>query len=170
MVYPTESIDLTKIIDSETWMRVADILTAPALLNDVPFLSPREQTYGLEAFHSVLLHFLPKTYCYSDEGMLARWWNRRSGIHFSINHKPICFSCRTQLAILHYNENADRSQVTKDGTQQYRLKASKLKKAWVVVPLKEDATYSKYLKIGAFPNLAACEPMISYKHTSVSSM
>ncbi|XP_064478630.1 uncharacterized protein LOC135391970 isoform X2 [Ornithodoros turicata] len=105
--------------DTETYRRVRDILMAPMLLRDVPMLSSHGQTYGLEAFHSVLIHFLPKSYSFSDEGMVAR----------------------TQLAILHYNENADRAQLEREGTKQYRLKPSKLKKTWVPVPLKEDATY-----------------------------
>ncbi|XP_064465216.1 uncharacterized protein LOC135376632 [Ornithodoros turicata] len=105
--------------DSETYAKVKDILTAPALLRDVPMLSTKQQTYGLESYHSVLNHFVPKSYSFSDEGMVAR----------------------TQLAILHYNENADRVQVEREGSKQFRLKPSKLKKTWVAVPLKENATY-----------------------------
>ncbi|XP_064479759.1 uncharacterized protein LOC135393196 [Ornithodoros turicata] len=105
--------------DSETYRKVVDILKAPALLKDVPLLSSQHQTYGLEAFHSVLIHFVPKSHSFSDEAMLAR----------------------TQLAVMHYNENADRDQIEKEGSKQYRLKPSKVKKAWVAVPLKEDATY-----------------------------
>ncbi|XP_064470217.1 uncharacterized protein LOC135384967 [Ornithodoros turicata] len=105
--------------DSETYRKVTDIIAAPALLKDIPQLSSQDQTYGLEAFHSVMLHFTPKTFSFHDEGMLAR----------------------TQLAVLHYNENADRAQLEKEGSKQYRLKPSKVKKAWLVVPVKEDATY-----------------------------
>ncbi|XP_064463570.1 uncharacterized protein LOC135374560 [Ornithodoros turicata] len=106
--------------ESETYRRVRDILMAPALLKDIPMLSSGHQTYGLEAFHSLMIHFVPKSYSFSDEGMLAR----------------------TQLAILHYNENADRTQVEEDGSKQYRLKASKIKKTWLPVPVKEAATYN----------------------------
>ncbi|XP_064482816.1 uncharacterized protein LOC135395651 [Ornithodoros turicata] len=105
--------------DTETYRRVQDILLSPALLKDIPFLSSQEQTYGLEAFHSVLIHFLPKSYAFSDEGMVAR----------------------TQLAIIHFNENADRVQLEREGAKQYRLKALKVKKTWVAVPLKESASY-----------------------------
>ncbi|XP_064481170.1 uncharacterized protein LOC135394379 [Ornithodoros turicata] len=101
-------------------MRVHDILMAPTLLKDIPMLSSTNQTFGLEAFHSVLLHFLPKTHGFSDAGMRAR----------------------TQLAILHYNENADRVQLVEDGAKQYRLKPSKVKKTWLAVPLKENATHN----------------------------
>lgn len=55
-------------------MRVTDILAAPALLKDVPQLSFQGQTYGLESFHSVLIHFMPKSFSFSDEGMLARYY------------------------------------------------------------------------------------------------
>lgn len=55
------------------------------------------------------------------------------------------FCYRTQLAVLHYNENADRAQVEKEGEKQYRLKPSKLKKTWQVVPLKENTTYGMSL-------------------------
>ncbi|XP_064477948.1 uncharacterized protein LOC135391577 [Ornithodoros turicata] len=58
--------------ESETYMRVHDILMAPTLLKDIPMLSSTNQTFGLEAFHSVLLHFLPKTHGFSDAGMRAR--------------------------------------------------------------------------------------------------
>ncbi|XP_064462597.1 uncharacterized protein LOC135373305 [Ornithodoros turicata] len=105
--------------DTETYRRVQDILLSPALLKDIPFLSSQEQTYGLEAFHSVLIQFLPKSYAFSDEGMVAR----------------------TQVAIIHFNENADRVQLEREGAKQYRLKALKVKKTWVAVPLKESASY-----------------------------
>ncbi|XP_064467850.1 uncharacterized protein LOC135378688 [Ornithodoros turicata] len=93
--------------DIETYRKVTDIIAAPALLKDIPQLSSQDQTYGLEAFHSVMLHFTPKTFSFHDKGMLAR----------------------TQLAVLHYNENADRAQLEKEGSKQYRLKTSKVKKA-----------------------------------------
>lgn len=50
-------------------------------------------------------------------------------------------SYRTQLAILHYNENADRAQLEDEGGKRYRLKPSKLKKSWLVVPVKEGTSY-----------------------------
>ncbi|XP_064475595.1 uncharacterized protein LOC135389483 [Ornithodoros turicata] len=42
-------------------LQADDILMAPALLKDIPKLSYKEQTFGLEAFHSVLIHFISKT-------------------------------------------------------------------------------------------------------------
>ncbi|XP_077492218.1 uncharacterized protein LOC144103349 [Amblyomma americanum] len=81
--------------ESKAFQKLQDIANSKALLQDMPRLSTRYQTYGLEAFHSLLVHFAPKTYHYSYLGMRAR----------------------TQLAVLHYNENSGRGQArTKDGT------------------------------------------------------
>ncbi|XP_064468387.1 uncharacterized protein LOC135379063 [Ornithodoros turicata] len=59
--------------ESETYRRVRDILMAPALLKDIPMLFSGHQTYGLEAFHSRMIHFVPKSCSFSDEGVLARY-------------------------------------------------------------------------------------------------
>ncbi|KAG0423672.1 hypothetical protein HPB47_000560 [Ixodes persulcatus] len=41
------------------------------LLKDLAQMSPHGQTYALEAFHSVLIDFAPKSQAFSPEGMLA---------------------------------------------------------------------------------------------------
>ncbi|XP_077485845.1 uncharacterized protein LOC144096892 [Amblyomma americanum] len=84
--------------------KLQDIANSKALLQDMPRLSTRHQTYGLEAFHSLLVHFAPKTYHYSYLGMRA--W--------------------TQLAVLHYNENSARGQArTKGGTLRWCVRYPK---------------------------------------------
>ncbi|XP_077507375.1 uncharacterized protein LOC144117722 [Amblyomma americanum] len=57
--------------ESEAFQKLEDIAKSKALLQDMPRLSTRHQTYGLEAFHSLLVHFTPKTYHYSYSGMRA---------------------------------------------------------------------------------------------------
>ncbi|XP_037508895.2 uncharacterized protein LOC119385549 [Rhipicephalus sanguineus] len=90
--------------DSRALQKLEEVATARTLLKDMPRLSTRYQTYGLEAFHSLLLHFAPKLYHYPYAGMKAR----------------------TQLAVLHYNENSERDQAcTKDGTPRWRIKYPK---------------------------------------------
>ncbi|CAN7940683.1 unnamed protein product [Ixodes hexagonus] len=42
------------------------------LLKDLAQMSPHGQTYALEAFHSVLIDFAPKSQAFSPEGMLAK--------------------------------------------------------------------------------------------------
>ncbi|XP_077498744.1 uncharacterized protein LOC144109837 [Amblyomma americanum] len=77
--------------------KLQDISNSKAFLQDMPRLSTRHQTYGLEAFHSLLVYFAPTTYHYS-----------------------------TQLAVLHYNENSGRGQAcTKDGTLRWCVRYPK---------------------------------------------
>ena len=42
---------------------------------DIRQLSPLAQTSGLEAFHSVVIHFVPKMLSYSFKEMLCRYKN-----------------------------------------------------------------------------------------------
>ncbi|KAH7960244.1 hypothetical protein HPB49_018151 [Dermacentor silvarum] len=57
---------------SKSFERMKAILAAPHLLRDLPRASHRAQTFGLEAFHSMLIHFTPKSSKFTYEGMLAR--------------------------------------------------------------------------------------------------
>ncbi|XP_064461986.1 uncharacterized protein LOC135372250 [Ornithodoros turicata] len=119
---------------TETYKKLHDILLAKLLLKDIPQLSSAQQTFGLETFHAVLIHFAPKSYSFSDQGMVAR----------------------TALAALHYNANADRVALLRDGAVKHRLKPSKVRKGWIAVPVKEDATYSYVsdLKSAVFDRIA----------------
>ncbi|XP_064485467.1 uncharacterized protein LOC135397853 [Ornithodoros turicata] len=118
---------------TEPFMKLHSILMSKYLLVDIPKLSPRDQTYGLEAYHSLLIHFAPKSHSYTFEGMLAR----------------------TQIAALHYNFNSARIVLKiDDGTDKYILKGSKPKKQWVVIPLKENVSYGYVDKL--FAELFRC--------------
>ncbi|XP_064474229.1 uncharacterized protein LOC135388550 [Ornithodoros turicata] len=105
---------------TETYKKLHDILLAKGLLKDIPQLSSAQQTFCLETFHAVLIHFAPKAYSFSDKGMIAR----------------------TALAALHYNANVDRVARSENSAVKHRLKASKVRKTWIAVPVKEDASYA----------------------------
>ncbi|XP_064469554.1 uncharacterized protein LOC135384273 [Ornithodoros turicata] len=119
---------------TETYKKLHDILLAKQLVKDIPQLSSAQQTFGLETFHAVLIHFAPKSYSFSDQGMVAR----------------------TALAALHYNANADRIAQVRDGVVKHRLKPSKVRKTWIAVPVKEDAlyTYTDDLKSAVYERIA----------------
>ncbi|CAN8016641.1 unnamed protein product, partial [Ixodes persulcatus] len=111
---------------TETFKKLEAILMAPQLLRDIPFLSPKEQTFGLESFHAVLIHFAPKSSKFLYEGMLAR----------------------TYIAALHFNHNADRDVlIDEDGNARFHQKCSKVDRRWTVVPAKEAVTYDYVQKL-----------------------
>ncbi|XP_077486470.1 uncharacterized protein LOC144097699 [Amblyomma americanum] len=58
--------------ESKAFEKLNNIATSKVLLADMPKLSTKHQTYGLETFHSLLLHFAPKNCQYSYLGMKAR--------------------------------------------------------------------------------------------------
>ncbi|XP_035675637.1 uncharacterized protein LOC118415275 [Branchiostoma floridae] len=75
-------------------------------------LSPSYQTSYLEAFHSLILHFAPKMYHYSYQGM----------------------ENRVILAALHFNENAHRAQArTRDGDGIFSIHFPKYKQGGHIV-------------------------------------
>ncbi|XP_077061940.1 uncharacterized protein LOC143714600 [Siphateles boraxobius] len=67
-------------------VKLENIIARTALLKDVRQLSPQHQTFSLEAYHSLILHFAPKHTGFSYLGMYSR----------------------LLLAALHYNHNANR--------------------------------------------------------------
>ncbi|XP_049517238.1 uncharacterized protein LOC125942992 [Dermacentor silvarum] len=79
---------------SESFQRLKAILAAPHLLRDLPRASHKAQTFGLEAFHSLLIHFAPKSSKFTYEGMLARVHirpvNQRDGLPGEV---AIVFNC-----------------------------------------------------------------------------
>uniref|UniRef100_A0A3Q3DJS1 Uncharacterized protein n=1 Tax=Hippocampus comes TaxID=109280 RepID=A0A3Q3DJS1_HIPCM len=70
------------------FFRLVELLTKTMFVNDVMKMSHLGQTSGVEAFHSVVNHFVPKMYYFSYKGMKSR----------------------IILAAMHYNENAGRPQ------------------------------------------------------------
>ena len=63
---------LLYIIDTKASTKISCLLTNPRLLKDIARLSPKYQTSSLESFHSVLIHFAPKSVAFSFNGMLCR--------------------------------------------------------------------------------------------------
>ncbi|XP_037525499.1 uncharacterized protein LOC119402427 isoform X1 [Rhipicephalus sanguineus] len=105
---------------SESFLRLRGILAAPHLLRDLPRASHKAQTFGLEGFHSLLIHFAPKSSHFTYEGILAR----------------------TRIAALHYNENSCRGTLTDAaGVERFSQRFSRGEKEWTVAPVKERATY-----------------------------
>ncbi|KAI8494608.1 hypothetical protein Bbelb_278340 [Branchiostoma belcheri] len=88
------------------------IITSRHLCKDLHRLSPDYQTSYLEAFHALILHFAPKMFHFSYQGM----------------------QCRTILAAMHFNENANRAQSKRrDGEDMYTLHYPKYKKGGYIV-------------------------------------
>ncbi|KAM7290348.1 uncharacterized protein ISCGN_026993, partial [Ixodes scapularis] len=105
---------------TETFKKLESVVLSSHLLRDIPKLSSDEQTFGLEAFHGVLVHFASKSVGYCHEGLLAR----------------------TYVAALHFNSNADRKiRQADNGDDKYVLKFSRGRKQWTIVPVKEDTKF-----------------------------
>ncbi|XP_026100436.1 uncharacterized protein LOC113071285 isoform X1 [Carassius auratus] len=102
-------------------VKLENIIMRTALLKDVRQLSPQHQTFSLEAYHSLILHFAPKHTGFSYLGMYSR----------------------LLLAALHYNHNANRETARRsDGTEKYCVRYPRFRKgAHVVLPIKEAASY-----------------------------
>uniref|UniRef100_A0A8C1UAT5 Uncharacterized protein n=1 Tax=Cyprinus carpio TaxID=7962 RepID=A0A8C1UAT5_CYPCA len=82
-------------------IKLESIVTKTSLLKDVRQLSPQHQTFSLEAFHSLILHFTPKHTGFSYLGMYSR----------------------LLLAALHYNFNANRETAGRsDGTEKFCMR------------------------------------------------
>lgn len=108
---------------TEPYVALEKIVMSRQLLKDIPRLSGEGQTFRLESFHSLLIRFTPKSTHFSLEGMVAR----------------------TAIAVLHYNENANRKQAkTKNDVDRCALKLPKARKGeWVVSRIMEPASYGK---------------------------
>ncbi|XDV42435.1 hypothetical protein PO909_011101 [Leuciscus waleckii] len=120
---PRTSRDKSKWLKAgtEAFIKVEKALTNKRILKDVEKMSPHHQTSSLEAFHSSILRFAPKTAVFPFLGML----------------------CRLYLAAMHFNENAGRPQATSStGELLYRLNLPKSKKGeFSMKPVKVDPTY-----------------------------
>uniref|UniRef100_A0A3Q2YVI8 Uncharacterized protein n=1 Tax=Hippocampus comes TaxID=109280 RepID=A0A3Q2YVI8_HIPCM len=99
-------------------------LDVTMFVNDVMKMSHLGQTSGVEAFHSVVNHFVPKMYYFSYKGMKSR----------------------IILAAMHYNENAGRPQnVTKEGIHSYCIVYPKYKSGgYSLRKILLDATYDPF--------------------------
>ncbi|XP_065303899.1 uncharacterized protein [Dermacentor albipictus] len=109
--------------NSKAYERLQAIAASKPLLLDMPKLSTSHQTYGLETFHGLVIHFAPKYCQYSYLGMKAR----------------------TQLAALHHNENSERGQACRvDGEARWNVKYPKATGGkGIACPVKERTTHSR---------------------------
>ncbi|XP_056596027.1 uncharacterized protein si:ch211-236l14.1 isoform X2 [Triplophysa dalaica] len=101
--------------------KVEKVLFNTRVIKDMEKLSHHFQTSSLEAFHSLILRFTPKNVSFPFIGML----------------------CRQYLAVLHYNENANRTQATTAaGQPRYNLELPKSKNGeFIARPIKTEPTY-----------------------------
>ncbi|XP_064473783.1 uncharacterized protein LOC135388278 isoform X2 [Ornithodoros turicata] len=122
--------------DSAAYRKLLKIIMDPRLLRDIGQLSSVGQTSSLESYHAVIVKFAPKSTAYTPNVMKAR----------------------TQLAALHFNENAGREHARRsDGQFMFRRKLQKAKKgAEVVAPVKTKATH-EYVKKLLEEATQACE-------------
>ncbi len=107
--------------------KLSSIINAKALCKDVKRLSPVYQTYCLEAFHSLIIQFAPKSIAYSYMGM----------------------KCRLLLAALHYNENSSRgSKRNLDGSEKCVVTFPKAKQGkYAVRLLRESSSFTYVIQI-----------------------
>ena len=61
-----------KICRHKASEKITDLITNTKFCNDISHLSPLHQTSSVEAFHSVMIHFLPKSTAFSYKGMFGR--------------------------------------------------------------------------------------------------
>lgn len=61
------------ITDTKASKKITDLILNTKFCNDISCMSPMHQTSCLEAFHSVLIHFLPKSTAFSYKRMLGRY-------------------------------------------------------------------------------------------------
>jgi ribonuclease HI len=97
-----------------------EIVFNKKLLKDLKLVTEFHHTGNLEVYHSMMLKYCPKRQHFNHEGMVAR----------------------TQLAALDNNHNCSRKQaVVKKGSNvgslRYNLVFPKMRKTWVVKPIKE---------------------------------
>ena len=61
-------------VDSKTSEKLTSLLTNTLLCKDITRLSAMHQTSSLEAYHSVVMHFAPKSTTFSYSGMQCRYY------------------------------------------------------------------------------------------------
>ena len=125
-------------LDTKASEKVSSLLQRTQLCNDIRQLSPLHQTSILEAFHSLLNHFV----AFSYHGMLGRYISRVPDITQVLLSN---FYCRLRLAALHFNENSNNLQArTKDGKARYSINFPKNKhREHVIKKIATQSTYSK---------------------------
>ena len=66
------SINFVCVSDTKPSEKLSQLLTNTSLCKDLTRVSPSFQTSSLESFHSVVLHFAPKSTAFSYHGMQSR--------------------------------------------------------------------------------------------------
>lgn len=117
--------------------KLSKLLTNTRLVNDVKKLSPVQQTSSVEAFHSLVIQFAPKSAAFSFTGMMTRH----------------------MLAALHYNENSDRPKAhNRQGVPVHKLRFPKYKKGgFIVHAVKESPTF---MYVSSLMDLLMSETMV----------
>uniref|UniRef100_A0AAV2LUU0 Uncharacterized protein n=1 Tax=Knipowitschia caucasica TaxID=637954 RepID=A0AAV2LUU0_KNICA len=119
---------LNKVLDlqlvqvgSMAAIKLESLATRNTFLKDIRQLSPQHQTFSLEAFHSLILHFAPKHTGFSYLGMHSR----------------------LLLAALHFNHNSSRKlHRTIAGEVSFAVRYPRFRKGdWVIRPIKESPSY-----------------------------
>ena len=89
-------------------VKLESIITKTSLLKDVRQLSPQHQTFSLDAFHSLILHFAPKHTGFSYLGMYSRsvLCNGITMLYFSIHTPDFCFKGFLKCVILQASLNS----------------------------------------------------------------
>lgn len=109
---------------SPAFIAVKELIENKKTLSDLHYLTRFCHTGSLEVYHSVINKYCPKRIYFSLLGMIAR----------------------TQLAVLDFNNNSNRSQATrKDGALRYKQIFSRVTQNWVVKKIVADKR-SKYLE------------------------
>uniref|UniRef100_A0A8C6UDD5 Uncharacterized protein n=1 Tax=Neogobius melanostomus TaxID=47308 RepID=A0A8C6UDD5_9GOBI len=108
-------------------------------LKDIRQLSPQHQTFSLEAFHSLILHFAPKHTGFSYLGMHSR----------------------LLLATLHFNHNSSRKlHRTIAGEVSFAVRYPRFRKGdWVIRPIKESPSYGLCLLLNRIVFISLCTPL-----------
>ena len=117
----------------KTWLKpgthanvaLDEIVFNSKLLKDMKQVMEFHHTGALEVYHSMMLKYCPKRQHFSHAGMVAR----------------------TQLAALDNNHNSTREQSViqhgeNKGTLRYNLVFPKVRKTWVVKPIKQPKQHS----------------------------
>ena len=111
-------------VGSSAHVALEEVVFNKKLLKDLKMVTEFHHTGNLEVYHSMMLKYCPKRQHFSHNGMIAR----------------------TQLAALDHNHNCSRKQaVVKHGSSlgslRYNLVFPKVRKTWVVKPIKEEKSY-----------------------------
>jgi len=109
------------------WQKLSTLLTSSRLVSDVRKLSPLQQTSSVEAFHSLIIQFAPKSAAFSYKGMMTR----------------------LLLAALHFNENSERKQACNaHGVPRHTIRFPKYRKGgFTVLAVKEAPTFQYVSKL-----------------------